>query len=466
MREERLAEQTCDLLNIEQLKAVCRYRGFNPPSSQKEALASFVAPRLLEPTGVAKAMASLEEQWLLVLHSIAMAQDAPNLDRLYPVVRTVTRSRSYSSDHRGMFRLLAQNLINRGLVLLEDPLSFTVRGLSRFARCRFHLAACHRPFLPPFPVPTQTPGQRPETGNLHTFCIDALKAAVRHASDSGTASPTGLLGRIASRITFDDGRLGWKKSGALDWPTYSRQARSEWVQGPSDSGKARSPGPAFRAAEHILFHLPPGAGTTVEDLKNAVEGLGIRPDTVAENQLSLFCQDGYAAGLLWRGGDKASRCYAGATRRDADADRALSFRPTKEGITVDLDRSGLQPLLELAAVSRVQAVEGNLRLEPDVLLLGRAAKNLKAMAPLRDVRSASAPFDRAARHVEEKHGTLFLHEGLVVLRIEDLGFRTLLAHELSDIRALGGPYLAAPRGLLTYVEELAHREGFAPRKMT
>jgi hypothetical protein len=197
-----------------------------------------------------------------------------------------------------------------------------------------------------------------------------------------------------------------------------------------------------------------------------VVGFGVKPGAAAENQLSAFCEDGYAAGLLWRGGDKASRCYAGVPRRDVDADRALSFRPTKEGIAVDLDRSGLAPLLELAAVSHVRAVKGNLCLVPDVLLLGRAATRLKAMAPLRDVRSASAVFDKAARYVEEKHGTLFLHEGLVVLRIEDLGFRTLLAHELSGIRALGGPYLAAPQALLTHVEMLARREGFAPRKMT
>jgi len=274
MKEERLAEQTCYMLSIAQLKAVCRYRGFNPPASHKEALVSFVAPRLLEPTGVAKAMASLEDKWLPVLHSVAMSQDAPDLDRLYRVIRPIARPRSYSIDHRGTFRELAQNLINRGLVLVEDPPSFTAPGLSRFARCKFHLAACHRPFLPPFPVPTQPLGQRPETGNLHTFCADALKAAIQNVSDSGTASPTGLLGRMASRITLDDERLGWNKSGALDWPTYSRQARSEWVKGPSDSGKTSSAGPAFRAAEYILFHLPPGAGTTVEDLKNAVVSLG------------------------------------------------------------------------------------------------------------------------------------------------------------------------------------------------
>ena len=82
------------------------------------------------------------------------------------------------------------------------------------------------------------------------------------------------------------------------------------------------------------------------------------------------------------------------------------------------------------------------------------------------MRASSPAFDRALDRVERRHGRLLVHEGLLLLRIEDLGFRTLLAHRLGgSIRSLGGVYLAAPRGLAPEVEKLARKEGFAPRRV-
>ncbi len=454
---EELSTQTCNLLSVTQLKAICRRRGFNPPSGPKEMLASFVAPRLLESTGVEKAMASLEEKWLMLLHRIAMSQSAPGL---YDLRLDVP---SYEIDYRALFRKFAENLINRGVVLVEDPPRYGIRGLSRFERCTFHLAESHRSLLPPFPVPTQPLGQSPEVGNHHSFCVKALQAAVQRESASGAAAPTGLLGRVADRIVFEEGRLRFGKSVVLDWATFSRQVHGQWAEGPRGSGKAKPAGEAFRAVEWILSHLPAGKGTMVADLERAVAQLYLARNTLGGDQLSQFCDDGYAAGLLWRSTDK---CYAVQPQRDVDADRPLVFSPTKEGIAVDLNHSGLSRLLELATVSCVRAVKGKLHLVPDVLLLGRAAPRLKTLAALGEVRSASAPFDEAVRYVEQNVGSLLLHQGLVVFRIEDLGFRTLLAHQLSGIRALGGPYLAAPRGLVMHVEELARKEGFAPRRIS
>jgi len=459
---ERLAEKTCELLTAAQLKAICRHRGFNPPSGPKETLASFVTPRLPEPIGVERAMASLEEKWLVILHRIAMFKEVPGLDQLRSLIRP--GARSYDVEDRALFREVAENLVNRGVVLLDDRSSSSTWGQSRFARCTYQLAKDHRSALPPFPLPSQSLGSQPEAGDLPAFCAQALQAAVHQASGSAAASPTGLLEQVAALISLEGGRLRYGELRTLDWPSLSQQVRGLWAEGPKGPGKARSGRDSFRAAAHILSHLPPGAGATVADLRAAVARLDVASKPVTEKQLDQLCEDGVAAGLLRRGHDQAPACYAAVPQHDAGADGRLVFTPTKDAIAIDLGRSALAPLLELAALSNVQAVEGSLRLAPDALRLGRAAPRLSAVAALQKVRSASAPFDQAVRRAEEKHGKLILHQGLVVFRIEDLGFRTLLTHRVGSIRPLGGPYLAAPRAVVPKVEELARKEGFALRR--
>ncbi len=128
---------------------------------------------------------------------------------------------------------------------------------------------------------------------------------------------------------------------------------------------------------------------------------------------------------------------------------------------VDPVRSAVTPLLELATVSRTESVKGELFLRPDVVRLGRAAPRLASLTALGEVRAACAAFDKAVRQVEKRRGEIVLHDGLLVLRIDDLGLRTLLRQRLgSALRELGGAYLAAPRGLAKEVEKVVREEGY------
>ena len=90
-----------------------------------------------------------------------------------------------------------------------------------------------------------------------------------------------------------------------------------------------------------------------------------------------------------------------------------------------------------------------------------AAYSVRALSAAADLFS-----DRAVRDVEKKYGDLILHQGLVILRIEDLGLRTTLMHRMrANLRTLGGPYLAIPRGLAAEAEKIVRKEGFAPRRI-
>ncbi len=452
---ELLAQATCrDVLGARDLTAICRHRGFNAPAGGKEALASFVAPRLLSPDGAARAMASLEEPWLVVLHRIAMEDGPIGLDDLRAAVQTEVRS--YEADYPAFFRKVADGLLSRGVVIVEDRPPMGSRGGSRFARFSFHLPEAHRPLLPPFPAPTQPLSAAVEPGRSLRFCREAIREAARRASSRPASVSEGLLDRIASIISFDEGRLLIGGSGARDAAAFLRKVRALWA-----AGGAKSCRLAFRAAGHVLSHVATGRGVTVNDLRGALSRMGLK---ASDDDLARFCEEGHQAGFL--AGERG--CYrALPDPGEGGNEEELSFGEVKGGIEVDLDRTGLGPLLELASVSRVEPVGGALRLIPNVVLLGRAGDGLGALPALRRVRGSSAAFEQAADHVERRHGRLILHEGLLVLRIEDPALRTSLSRRLGEgIRSLGGPYLAAPRGLAEQAEKLVRKEGFSLRRMS
>lgn len=473
-RVEALAHGTChEILTARDLAAICHHRGLAAPGGGKEALAAFVAPRLLSAAGAARAMASLEARWLAVLHAIAIAGDPPALGDLRGMLRP--RIPSWELDDRAFFRVVTDGLLSRGVVLVEDRPSHDSRA-SRFARLSFHFPEALHSFLPPYPVDTLPLRDAAVAGDPSRFFIQALRAAIGEPSgksggksggkakaksgDESADPPSGrsrrLLDRLAAAISFDGGGL---LLGKAPVPTASALARlrREWL------GEGRKSYRAFRAAAHILAHLPPERGLAEDELREALSRIGL---DAAAGEVGQFLEDGFEAGFLERG---AGPVYAAAKVAPPGKKVAPAFfaRPTADGVEVDLDRTDLGPLLDLAAVSRVEAASGALRLVPDIVLLGRAAERLPALEVLLRARACSRAFDQAAAHVEKVHGSLIVHEGLVVLRVEDLGLRTLLARQIGPgLRQLGGPYLAIPRALAGEVEKIVRKEGFAPRPVS
>ncbi|MGH7858625.1 MAG: hypothetical protein ACREQY_14975, partial [Candidatus Binatia bacterium] len=328
----------------------------------------------------------------------------------------------------------------------------------------------HRELLPAFPAETGpgVPDAAPP-GALAAFCRAALLEAVRGDGPSREAPAGGLLGRVAAAISFDRSSEGcgirFQQTPLTDLETFVRRVRDAWS---TTEGNARDAGVrarGLRAAEHVLSHLPQGGGVTTRELARALARLDLR---LPEEELARFCEDGVRIGLVVRGGDGAERCYATAPAiRLEEGEAELAFRAIASGIEIDLERTGLDALLQLAAVSRVDVLGARLRLSPDVAVLGRAAPRFASIKPLGAVRAASAVFREALERVEKRHGTLLLHDGLLLLRIEDLGFRTLLSHRFEGrVRSLEGAYMAAPLALARAIERLARQEGYSPRRVT
>jgi hypothetical protein len=458
---EAMAVSTCrDLLTAKQLKEICRRRGFVAPKGGKEALAGFVAPRLLEPAGVERAMASLNETWLEVLHLIAMKTGGTELDAVAGIA--LRGEPRYRIDHRDLFRMTADCLLNRGVVLVEDQPELKRRNSrSRYADLRLHLPAQHGAAVPPFPVATEPLEAGLATKDGQAFFRLVLKAWAGAKAGGAPQRPKGLLARAVAAVELGEKGLcvdGKPVSALLG--LRAAIARLWFAGTPAGDGRRKSAG-AFLAAAHILHHLPPGRGVATYELDLAVRSLGFEPE---EGDVELLCEEGHLAGFLARGGPVGDRCFAGLPEPEGVAEEPpLVCRARKGGVEVDLDRSGLGALTELLRVSRVTTVGGRMFAAPDVVRMGRA-DDLASLSSLGAAREVSTVFDEAARLVEERKDRVILHEGLVIFRIEDLGLRTLVSHRMAgSVRALGGPYLAALRSGHEKVEKLAAKEGFAVR---
>ena len=191
---------------------------------------------------------------------------------------------------------------------------------------------------------------------------------------------------------------------------------------------------------------------------------------ITKDEAAAFCEEGHAAGFLVRSGRMPDALHAlaapGGDGLEPRAD-ALQYEADERGVDIDPARSSPEALVQLAAVSRTVPAGARLRAEPDVVRLGRVASRLESLPALAKVRADCPAFEKAARHVIKRHGKLVLHEGLAVLRIDDVGLRALLLRDLgSSAVELDPTHVAIPAGLVDRVDKRARKEGYVPRRIS
>lgn len=431
---DTLVRDTCsNLLKVSHLKSLCSARGFPVPRGGKDDLAAFVASRFLGPVGVEGAMAALDEKWVRVLHAVALAQDNPTLESLAPVLRP--GEVTYYLNFRTVFVEVADGLLSRGVAVVQE------KGLhsERYRNLRLVLPGPFRPFLPPFPLPTRPLADPGAAGSALPLLRRALLGA--------TGPADSLAQRLSDRLGPKEGHLN-TGGGLAD---LLKTAQGLWTEGPAWRG----------AAHHILGHLPGGRGATLPALLGALARLGHKAD---EQDVACFCREGVEAGLLVA--DPEFTCFRTAGRA-LEGDGPLAFTAGERGIDVDLRKTGLGPLLELAPLCTVAPTRKGLLLAPDLARLGRAVPDLDRMDVLATVQKRSVSFRRAVDHVRSRHGGLLLHEGLALARVDDAGLRALLARQLQDrVRSLGGPWLAVLPSAVPEMEKLVRKQGLATRRVS
>jgi hypothetical protein len=458
-----MAVDTCrSFLTIPDLKQICEHRGWSPMGSSKDDLIAFVAPRIAGPEGVERARATLDERGLVLLHRFALFPLSIHVRDLTSERQKATKS--WGLEDRTVFKDLADHLLNRGLALVHDTRHAHSGSESRFARLTFAVPQAHLGLLPPFPIETKPLGPEASQLEVEAFCKEALSVAIRQASAKKPHWPQGLLGRLASSFSLE--------KDTLSLPGKPRVSRvTDLVDRLVDLWVAKSEitsKPAVQVAIHVLSHLPKGQGCPSHRLAEAV---GEFAQELSSSEAASLCDDGFRAGMLIRGGqgDPVYTKLSSATSESNGVNRRLSIEPVKgsKSVEVDLASSDLGAVLELAAYSLVTVSKGRLRLTPSVVHLGRARGRLAEIDAVNQARKVGRAYQRAVEHVEARHGKTLLHQGLTVIRIDDLGLRTLLTHRLGDkVRNLGGSYLAITAGALDEAVKIVEKEGFSPRRVS
>ncbi|MBI5535671.1 MAG: hypothetical protein HY898_23270 [Deltaproteobacteria bacterium] len=460
--ETALAAHLCsNLLNAPQVKQLCFARGFPVASGAKEAVARSAAARLLDPVGVAEAMAWLEPVWLKALHLIAASREPIGLPALRQLVDP--GDNRWNPDWRALWRKVAAGLASRGVILAVDHAA-TWGHRSRFSHLRLVLPETFRPFLPPYPLDTSAVSGSGDAGALDDMLKLAIAAFVASATTGGKSVPRTTAERVAAQIRLKDGLLQLE-GGAV--PTAEHLVRvvvDAWRGSLPTGGKYEPPIEPGVVAHHILTHLAAGSGCSPAAMVGALGelGLAVKPENVAE-----YLDEGRRAGLLQRfGRSGAPPLFRVAPTPPLPAGTPFELKSDQAGRCVASSSCALLPLLQAATVSRVSLDQGRLLLEPDPIRMGRCWRELPAAVASR-LRAASKAFDDAARMVESRSGQVVVHLDLAVLRVEDAGLYALLCKRFpSAVRKMESPFLACLTGTLEELVAAAKKEGFVARRLS
>ncbi len=458
--EASLAAETCEQLTASELRQLCLSRGFPVAGLSRDDLARGAAARFLEPFGVREVMAALPPLWLKALHLVAFSREPLHFLALRALVEPDTTG--WEVDWRGLRRQVSAGLLSRGVVLAfesEPP----YREKSRYARTHLLLPAAFSALLPPFPIETQpfSPGE--PVGTLEDLLSEALVSFAQRVESTTKQRSDTMADRLSKLLTIKDGILSLSQGGR---PTAERMKaivadvwRSGLASHPSQQRRRANLEPGALAS-HVLEHLPPAAGFTPSALSRALGELGL---SVKGDEVASFLEDGATAGLLDRSRSSgAEPLYRGAPERVPTA--RLNLIPAKGGLLVDPAATDLLPVLQAAAICRVSIDRGRLLLAPDPIRMGRSLRETPVEVALKLI-EASPAFAAAVAEIEKREGKVFVHEGLTVFRVQDVGLRALFRQRFpSAVRELPGGFLACLSGEVEPLLAFAKKEGFVARR--
>lgn len=458
---ESLAKETCiKFLSLPDLKEICRSRGFDLPSGNKESVSAFVAARLPETSGVARALGSLDERGRLLLHAITMQDNCATVEDLRRIIQPGAGMTRWLDD-RAVFETVKSALLSKGVVLVRvNPQAW--HGESRFSRAQFVFPAQFRKWMPALPIQTISLAGASERCSPSDFLRASLQLAARRLAQLEETPGAGLLDAVADLWSVHD-KLQFGKRGADRW---LETVRATWVERWTKRSGLQS---QFRWAAYALRNLPDGCGVTLQSLQHFLEKVSA---TCSTDQLTGFLREGLETGLLIKHCQKDDVWGMNLEPAAAGAFSEKGIACHERGISVDLSEARMDCLFSLAPVSFIVGTATSrdataLVLSPDTVSIGKNLSQLTGNAALKAARRLSPIFDESCRLVEERHGQLIVHKGLSVFRITDQALLSLVnKHFGQQARMLGPQYLAVPADRSEAVTDFIVKHGFKPRMVS
>ena len=452
------------------LKALARSRGF---SEEHVAAPELVEHAFLSDLGVEKALATLEPVEILLLNHLVCIGEEVGIEifeRIYgpdgKEEREELRWQSFSERYKPVLQRVQSSLVRKGvLVVAEEKDTFSKQAL--LERLRFLFPVGFAPFLPlPFrPI-------RLERDTAGDYRGDFLRGKLQEVLQAQEAA----AGRKdkAARLGIEDGEL------VLGGKPFSAKRLSKWQadewEAACPAGSKKGPLPFLSLVGCTLYaltRLGEDEAAAPVDLvpfwKLAYPGAKL-PDAGSffeagwqRGCLEMVSAAGKTLYRLPRSSTSLPRASTGST--EAAAARPEEYLDTRDSsaVVIDLEKVPLIALEQIAGIARLEARGGRLLAHPSFLKLSRASDEARRDPLLSWLQEHHKGFGGVLQAISGRKGKTFVHEGLLIARIKDLGLKLTIEKKLSDrgrIVTLSDELIAFPRDALGDVLPLVKKAGY------
>ncbi len=454
-------------LSTADIKAICKARGFSPKEAKNR---KFLENFILSDQGVAKAMDTLTQKEIIVLHALkqkSRAVDVAFFDCIYgPPNRKFSWSTTFTKKYKDVFKLVKQSLIRRGVLLFaEDSVAWGKN--TKLERLIFLFPAEFQKFLPSPLEPI-----RDISGPGHSSEL-VLRKKLLEITGRGSNLP--VIDEKDFKLNITGGELLMGKKA------FKAEYLHKWQKAGWAGALAKRKADKFRAEQfcltdavsYALSLLSPEewlAGGQLEPvLKIFCHGLHL--DDVQQDPHEI-CHAGWRWGCLSRNTANNQTCYRmGGNYPDIDKDQPFTryLRPGKEqDLIIDLATIPYKDLEALAGISDFKVIGSQLTATPNMVRLGRVFNSI-CQEPLTIWLRDNVPcFGDAIKKVKARWGKLIIHQDLLVAKVRDLSLKVAIEKSFSDpakLVFLPNDFIAFPRGLLGEIERLVTKLGFVVRSI-
>lgn len=485
---EEWAEQTCrTVCTITDLRQICKHRDFPPiKKGNKEAYAEHVQMRLLQETGLDKALDGLNEESLWALHALKCAGRALKIKDLYVLFGLVKPGHYYEAEVlKSAFEQVRSSLLRRGIVLIRDSRDWNSWKGSRWFNYEVLLPDSVAARLPPPPLVTEAVGANPPFNDWEIAVLENIRSDLLSATGSSSRDTP-----IVPRAKLVSGALQLGDAARIALDKVAKAVRNRWLgltirkrkakdvydappvgpfastADPTSSNKRTGATDLGNARGHLLEAVPNGHGITEASLRAACEKFNC-PFT--EDEFRIFIEEGVRFGYLVVVDRRGERLLVPNPGPEPESSRP-TFDAIEEAaaeVRIPLEKIGLAELLLLAQVSELRVAGGKLHARPSPVYIGRLLPSLGEFGGIEALLTASAAHKQAFKTVEERSGRFIVHSNVSVIRIASDELRHLLLARFSEKTAdLGEGYFAVSRNDLPALVDYGKKKGFTPKMMT
>ena len=449
-----------EALTEAEVKAIARSRDF--PSS--EGVSRAVARNFfLTNLGLASVFNTLSADEIAALHLLASARDDKDITffaRVYQPPRS-EYGQTFTQRYRETLKQVRERLVRKGVLLAWiDAFS----SGAQIEKWRFAVPSEFVPSLPPI----LTPIQLKISGEVND---ERVRRKVRQLD--GAAQDDPLAERSQVKLGIDDGSLTWggkpfQNNSFCQWQIDNWQTSLDIkVLSNEDS---LTP---IEAVYEVVHRLQPDEWFEPEQLKTlmSVQCYGYSIPDPAQ-----MMEEGWKWGLFARRTHNRQVLYSPRFGMVIPGVSTWLPKPLHELLHI----SGEQVWVNLADVpavllndfnqiARLKVQHSRLYLTVDLPKLARVFSLVKDGAVFEYLRQNAPAFRAAFEQIKLRWGSLILHTGCLVARVQNLSLRMQIERSFTagvDYISLDGGWLAFRPGTLNEVEKIVHKSHFVVKKVT